>query len=79
MLRLVETRTRAYPPDMLAVMSRAFDEVCQSLPRLVNGNDDLREQLALLILRHVDEGEHDPIRLSEIAKRKLGCLGNVRK
>lgn len=71
--------TRLYPPEVLAVMSRAFDEVCQSLPRQVNGNDDLREQLALLILRHVDDGEHDPIRLSEIAKRKLGCLGNMRK
>jgi hypothetical protein len=71
--------TRLYRPEVLGVMSRAFDEVCQSLPRLVNGNDDLREQLALLILRHVDEGEHDPIRLSEIEKRKLGCLGNMRK
>jgi hypothetical protein len=34
----------------------------------------VRRQLALIILRHVDRGEHDPIRLSEIAHRELACL-----
>jgi hypothetical protein len=62
---------------MLAVMSRAFDQVCQSLPTSVNENDGLREQLALLILRYVDEGERDPVRLSEIAQRELGALGSM--
>jgi hypothetical protein len=55
-------------------MTAAFDQVCQSLPGAVNGNDDLRRQVALIILRHVDQGEHDPIQLSEIAHRELAGL-----
>ena len=74
MLHLIKT-TGFYPPEMLTVMSRALDQVCQSLPIPVNENDDLRQQLALLILRHVDEGERDPVRLSEIAQRELAGLG----
>ena len=73
MLRLVET-PRVYPPETLTVMAAAFDQACQSLPGAVNGNDDVRRQLALIILRHVDRGEHDPIRLSEIAYRELAGL-----
>jgi hypothetical protein len=76
MLRLVET-PRVYPPETLTVMAAAFDQAWQSLPRAVNGNDDLRRQLALIILQHVDRGEHDPIRLSEIAYRELAGLDNL--
>jgi hypothetical protein len=47
---------------------------CLSLPRAVNGNDDARRQLAVIILRHVDRGEHAPIRLSEIVYRELAGL-----
>ena len=73
MMHLIET-SRVYPPETLEVMTAAFDQACQSLPRAVNGNDDLRRQLALIILQHVDRGEHDPIRLSEIAYRELAGL-----
>jgi hypothetical protein len=73
MLRLVETQ-RVYTPETVAVMTAAFDEACQLLPRVINGNDDVRRQLALIILRHIDRGEHDPIRLSEIAFREVAGL-----
>ena len=73
MLHLVKTQ-RVYPPETLTVMAAAFDQACQSLPKAVNGNDDVRRQLALVILRHVDQGEHDPIRLSEMAYRDLAGL-----
>ena len=73
MLHLFETQ-RVYPPETLAVMADAFEQACQSLPRAVNGNDDARRQLAMIILQHVDRGEHDPIRLSEIAHRELAGL-----
>jgi hypothetical protein len=73
MSNLVETH-HVYPPETLAVMTAAFDQACQSLPRAVNGNDNVRQKLALIILRHVDRGEHDPIRLSEIAHRELTGL-----
>jgi hypothetical protein len=75
MLHSVEAR-RVYPPETLAVMTAAFDQACQSLPRAVNGNDDVRQKLTLIILRHVDRGEHDPILLSEIACRELAGLDN---
>jgi hypothetical protein len=70
MLHLVETQ-RVYPPETVTVMTAAFDQACQSLPRAVNGNDDVRRKLALIILRHVDRGEHDPARLCELAFREL--------
>ena len=79
MLNLVETQ-RAYPPETLEVMTAAFKQACQSLPRAVNGNEDARRKLALIILLHVDRGERDPIRLSEIAYRDLiGLNGSTHR
>jgi hypothetical protein len=75
MLQLLETQ-RLYSPETAAVMTAAFGQACQSLPRALNGNGDLRRQLALIILRHVDLGEQDPIRLSEIAYRELAGLNS---
>jgi hypothetical protein len=51
LLHLVETR-RVYPPDAVAAMTVAFDTVRQSLSARVSGSDDVRRQLALIILRH---------------------------
>ena len=72
MLHLVEPQ-RVYPPDTTAAMTAAFERRCASIPKSVNG-DDLRRQLALIILRHVDRGGQDPERLSEIAFRELAGL-----
>jgi CRP-like cAMP-binding protein len=41
----------------------------------MNGNDELRRTAALIILRGVDRGEQDPVRLSDRALRKLADLG----
>jgi hypothetical protein len=37
----------------------------------MNDNDDVRRAVALVILRHVDQGESDPVRLSDVAFREL--------
>jgi hypothetical protein len=78
MLHLLKTQ-RVYPPEALTLMAAAFDQACQSLPGPVNGNDGLRQQLALIILQHVDRGERDPIRLSEIVYRELAGNGSAHR
>ena len=69
MLRLVETR-RVYSPETIGVMTAAFERVCQFIPKSLDG-DKPRRQLALIILRHVDRGVHDPEPLFEAALREF--------
>jgi len=52
------------------VMTTAYDRVCQSISKQLNGNDDVKTALALIILRHVDRGECNAERLAEIAFRE---------
>ena len=66
MLHLVQL-DRTYSPETIAVMTAAFDRVCQSVSNWMNGNDDVKKTLALIILRHVDRGERDAERLAELA------------
>ena len=73
MLHLVET-ARIYPPETVAVMTAAFDSVCRSLSRPIEGLEDVHEKLALTILRYVDDGERDPKRLAEISLRELAGI-----
>ena len=68
---------RVYPPETLVAMSTAFDNVCRSVTAQINGNDDVRRQLALIILRHVDGGELDPVRLAELAFNDLAGVGQA--
>ncbi len=70
MLHLVET-DRPYPPETVAIMTAAFDRVCQSLSTGIKCNQSVQELLALLILRHVDFGERDSARLADVALREL--------
>ena len=65
MLHLVESSGRAYDPETIAVMTAAFDAVCQSLAGRMNGSDDLRRTLASAILRYIDQSERDPTRLAD--------------
>jgi hypothetical protein len=58
---------RVYSPDSLKIMTTAFDYAHKSLPAKFHGNDRARRKLALLILRHVERGEHDPERLAASA------------
>ena len=65
---------RVYPPETVVVMSTAFDNVCRSVSAKITGDDGVRHRLALIILRHVDGGERDPQRLSEMALNELAGI-----
>ena len=58
MLHLVKPE-RVYPPKTVAVMTVAFDHACAAIPALAQ-RDDVRRQLAAIIVRHVDRGEKEP-------------------
>lgn len=59
--------TYVYDPQALRVMGAAFDTVCEAFPPDLKDREAARRKLALLILRHVDRGERDATRLSELA------------
>jgi len=69
MLHLVQL-DRCYCPEIIFVMTAAFDRVCQSVTEQINCNEDIKKTLALIILRLVDRGERDPERLAETAFRE---------
>jgi hypothetical protein len=69
MFHLVQVE-RSYSPETVTVMTAAFDEVCQSVSKQLNENDDVKTTLALIILRHVDRGECNAERLAAIAFRE---------
>ena len=69
MLHLVQL-DRSYSPETVSVMTAAFDRVCQFVSKRMNGHDDAKKTLALIILRHVDRGERDPQRLADVALRE---------
>jgi len=58
---------RVYGPETLKVITAAFDNAHECLPAEFQENDRARRKLALLILRHMDRGEHDPVRLADSA------------
>jgi hypothetical protein len=66
MLHLVNS-TRTYSPETVAVMTTAFDTVCESVVPWMCADDDQKRRLALIILRHVDRGERDARRLADAA------------
>ena len=60
------SRDRDYNPEIVAVMTLAFDTVCRSLLAKESDNDDIRRKLALIILRP-DRGERDPTGLAGLS------------
>ena len=77
MLHLVQLG-RCYCPETISVMTAALDRVFQSVTEQLNGNNDVKETLALIILGHVDRGERDPDRLAETAFReRTGTDGSI--
>jgi len=56
-----------YDPEALKIMAAAFDTVCQVFPPDLKEHEGARRRLALLILRHMDRGEHEVARLSDLA------------
>ena len=59
--------TYVYDPEALKMMGAAFDTVCEAFPPDMKDHEAARRKLALLILRHVERGERDATRLSELA------------
>jgi hypothetical protein len=58
---------QVYDPETLKIMGAAFDTAWQSFPPDLKDHKRARRKLALLILRHMDRGEHDATRLSDLA------------
>ena len=56
-----------YDPETLKIMGAAFDTACQLFPPDLKDHEGARRKLALLILRHMDRGERDATRLSDLA------------
>ena len=56
-----------YDPETLKTMGAAFDTAWQSFPTELKDHEGARRKLALLILRHMDRGERDATRLSDLA------------
>ena len=54
-----------YDPDTLRMMTAAFDRAFRFLPADLKTSEEARRKLALLIRHHVDQGEHDPQRISD--------------
>ena len=57
----------AYDPETLKMMGAAFDTAWQSFSPDLKTHEGARGKLALLILRHMDRGERDATRLSDLA------------
>jgi methylmalonyl-CoA mutase N-terminal domain/subunit len=57
----------ATPPVCQELVTAAFDNAHECLPAEFKKSEHARRKLALLILRHVERGEHNPSRLAETA------------
>ena len=56
-----------YDPEILTIMGNAFDHACDCLPVQFRGSDNLRRKLALHIIREINDGESDSMRLAHSA------------
>ncbi len=62
---------RSYGPEAIAVMTTAYDSICQSLSPRIRDNEQLQRTIASAILCLFDQGERDPTRLGDGAFRQL--------
>jgi hypothetical protein len=62
---------RFYGPDKLRIMTAAFDNAHECLPRNLRENEHARHKLALLIMRHMERGQRDPSSLATVAMLDL--------
>jgi hypothetical protein len=65
---------RSYGPETIAVMTAAFDTVCQSLSSRIRDDEGLQRTIALTILRLADQGMRDPTLLADAAFRELASI-----
>lgn len=75
MLDLIDGH-RSYHPELVAAMIAAFERATQRLASPADA--EARRKLALEIIRHVDEGERDPVRLSELALKHVAPPNSYR-
>jgi len=61
----------AFAPEETQAMSKAFDEVCEAL-QVATGARSVREAIALKIIAHARNGEHDPERLRDAVLKEIG-------
>ena len=54
-------------PETVRLMATALDQVLDRLPEGVDRTDEMRREVALLIVDRFRLGEHDPDRLAELA------------
>jgi len=64
---------RSYDPETIAIMTTAFDAVCQSLSVRIRDDEHLQRTIALAILRLADQGVRDPMLLADAAFRVLAA------
>jgi hypothetical protein len=57
--------------ESVRLMATAFDQVLDRLPGSLEGNDEMRREVALFIVDQFRLGEHDPDRLSDLALAEL--------
>ena len=63
-------KDKAFDPEDIEVMGKAFDHVCRVL-RLSAQNDDARSTAAVLIIELMARGERNPSKLAYAAIREL--------
>ena len=60
-----------YPPEHVALMTDAFEDVCRTLG-LAQREDPFRDIVARAIIDCVDKGELNPVRLRQCAQEAIG-------
>jgi hypothetical protein len=66
-----------YDPDTLRIMIDAFDHACNFIPAQFRDSDRVRRNLAMHIIRDLNDGETDSTRLADSAV--LSVLGYVNR
>ena len=57
---------RVFDPATLKIMTAAFDNALNRLPKKFRESERARHKLALLVMRYIGRGERDPIRLADM-------------
>jgi hypothetical protein len=66
-MNAIDTRCRVYDPDAIETMGWAFDKAFEGLSQESKRQSNMRQELALCIMRLFDEGENRPLRLCRLA------------
>jgi hypothetical protein len=72
-------RCRAYDPDAISTMGRAFDKAVRDLSQQAKADPNIRQNLARCVIRLFDEGERAPLPLAIIALSIVDGRWNVSK